>query len=251
MSNQAEEQPPQVCVPSQRLARLHEAVTRAQEGAFDEAMSMLSSGEDSPLSDIEQVLRSFIKDYKIAVEQSAISIDEFNTTRRELERKIAMIEQQRQAILTLSAPIIDIWDGIVTVPLTGDLDRARMSELMERLLVRIQSSRTSWVLLDLTGSGQINAEVGTSLLRLSSAIRLMGSDCLLTGIGESLARTLVQIGAPMAGIRSIASLRDGLMFCMAHPRAAGAPRGVDDARSDRPGASLPGGSMFQGRGERR
>lgn len=220
MSNHADEDS-RIVAPPDRLARIQQAVARAQEGAFDAALALLGGGEPGPLTELEHTLRSFIKDYRIAVEQSALSIDEFDASRRELERKIATIEEQRQAILKLSAPIIDIWDGIVTVPLTGDLDRLRMQELMERLLVRIQSARTSWVLVDLTGSAQINAEIGTLLLRLSGAVRLMGADCVLTGISESLARTLVQLGAPLAGIRSIASLRDGLMYCMAHPRSQG------------------------------
>ena len=213
------EEPKRVTVAVDRLSRLQQAVTLAAEGAFEDALKLLDASSQDELGDVERTVRSFIKDYKLAIEQSALSVDEFADSRRELERKIEMIEEQRAAIQKLSAPIIDVWEGIVTVPLTGDLDNARIHELAERLLIHIQSTQTGWVILDLTGTAQLDGESGSSLLRLSSAVRLMGAECLLTGIGNSVARMLVTAGISIEGIRSIASLRQGIKYCLSRTRS--------------------------------
>jgi rsbT co-antagonist protein RsbR len=214
------EEPKRVAVAVERLARLQQAVTLAAEGSFLEALKLLAASEQDELGEVERTVRSFIKDYKLAIEQSALSVEEFAESRRELERKIEMIEEQQAAIQKLSAPIIDVWEGIVTVPLTGDLDSARMYELAKRLLIHIQSTQTSWVILDLTGTAQLDGEAGGSLLRLSSAVRLMGTECLLTGIGDSVARMLVTSGISLEGIRTVASLRQGLKYCLSRARSA-------------------------------
>ncbi len=204
-----------VSVPAQDLNRLLQAITAASEGAFVEALTLLGRSSPGQFGTIEQALRSFIKDYKISVEQSALAIEEFTASRRELERQLHTSAQQQRAIQKLSAPIIDVWNGIVTVPLVGDLDTMRMQELGERLLNHIHATRTTWVLLDLTGAGQLDAQVASSLLQLSHAVQMMGAQCLLTGIGEAIARMLVTTGAAVDGIRSISSLREGIRYCLA------------------------------------
>lgn len=219
------EKPDVVAVPAEALARLLQAITISSEGSFAEALQLLDNASPGQFGTVEQALRSFIRDYKISVEQSALAIEDFTASQRELERQLHKIEQQQRAIQKLSAPIIDVWHGIVTVPLVGDLDSTRMQELGERLLNHIQYARTSWVLLDLTGSGQLDAQVASSLLKLSRAVRMMGAQCLLTGIGESIARLLVTTGASIEGIQAVASLREGLKYCLAQPSTgAGARR---------------------------
>lgn len=217
------EEPKRVAVTRERVSRLRQAVTLASEGSFEEALRLLEAANQDELGEVERTVRSFISDYKIALEQSAMSVEEFAESRRELERKIEVIEEQRFAIQKLSAPIIDVWDGVVTVPLTGDPDRTRMQELAERLLIHIQRTQTGWVILDLTGMARLDSEAGSSLLRLSSAVRLMGTECLLTGIGDTVARMLVTSGISLGGIRSLASLREGLKYCLSRARSTAVP----------------------------
>lgn len=208
------EKPEVVPVPAEALTRLLQAITIASEGSFGEALKLLDAPSSGQLGAIEHALRSFIKEYKISVEQSALSIEEFTASQRALEQQLRTIAQQQRAIQKLSAPIIDVWSGIVTVPLVGDLDSLRMQELGERLLNHIQYARTCWVLLDLTGASQLDAQVAGSVIKLSRAIRMMGAQCLLTGIGESVARLLVTTGASIEAIQSVASLREGLKYCL-------------------------------------
>jgi rsbT co-antagonist protein RsbR len=202
---------------------MQEALTLASMGEFQQAIRLLDERTQGEFGELERAIGSFISDYQIAIEQSALSIEEFNQSRRELEKKIQMIEEQRAAIQRLSAPIIDVWEGVVTVPLTGELDGARMQELAERLLARLQRYRTFWVLLDLTGAAQLDAGIAASLLRLASAIRLLGAECLLTGMGAQAAQALASLGTSLQGLRSISSLREGLKYCISRKSSAPTP----------------------------
>ncbi len=210
------EESPTTEVEGQRILLVHRAAKLAADGAFTEAMQLLDGAQPDAFGELQRTIRALIADYKLAIEQNALSIDEFSASKRELERKIDMVEEQRQTIQRLSAPIIDVWDGIVTVPLTGNPDQRHMQEIAARLLTRIEGARVAWVLLDLTGTPQIDTMLASQLVKLSQAIRLMGAECLLTGIGAEVAQTLVSLGASLEGLRSIATLKAALKYCLAH-----------------------------------
>ena len=208
------EDTPIVPVAAERLSRLRSAVTLASEGAFSDAVRLLDSLPRDELGEVERVVRSLISEYKIAIDQSELSIEEFRLSKLELLQKIDTIQEQREAIQRLSAPIIDVWDDVITVPLTGVLDGGRVQELAERLLARIHQVSTAWVILDLTGTHDIDSLIAEHLVKLASAVRLMGAECLVTGMQASVARTLVSLGMPLEGLRPIASLKEGLKYCL-------------------------------------
>lgn len=214
-----------VAVPAERLSRLRRALTEASEGAFAEAFEILQDLAEGELGEVERAVRSFIADYKIAVEQSAISIAELEVSKQELYGRIDTIEEQRAAIQRLSAPIIDVWEGVVTVPLIGALDNARMDELRERLLTAIHDARSRWVIFDLTGLAELDAECGRAIVGLANAIRLMGAQCLLTGIGEHVAQALASTEVALGGLSAISTLKEGLRYCMSRGPADGRRHG--------------------------
>lgn len=205
----------------EQLVRLQRAATLASEGAFAEAVELLQGPMSGAFGALEGSIRSLIADYKLAIEQNALSIEEFTASKRELERKIVMIEEQSETIQRLSAPIIDVWDDVVTVPLTGNPDRRHTQEIAERLLARIQSARIAWVIIDLTGTPQIGTTLAGQIVKLSQAIRLMGAECLVTGIGAEVAQTLASLADSLGGLRSIATLKEGLKYCLLRQRSAG------------------------------
>ncbi|MEZ4453249.1 MAG: STAS domain-containing protein [Nannocystaceae bacterium] len=186
----------------------------ASEGAFTEAFAILRDPAEGEMGAVERTVRSFITDYKIAVEQGALSVTEFELSKRELYQRIDTIEEQRAAIQRLSAPIIDVWEGVVTVPLIGALDLARMSELRERLLSAIQRSGAQWVIFDLTGVEELDERCARALVGLADAVRLMGSRCLLTGIREQVAQAMVSTDIELTGLTSISTLKEGLRYCL-------------------------------------
>lgn len=205
----------QIAVQPERLARLKTAATLAAEGSFGEALALLNGSAGDALGEAERSVRALIHDFKIAVEHSSIAVEEFRVSKVELQQKLDMIQQQRESIQQLSAPIIDVWDGIIVVPLIGALDGASAEDLSSRVLFHLQRARTTWVILDLTGLEQIDEGIAQRLVRLAQAVGLMGARCLLTGMRAGAARLLASIGSDLATLRSVPSLRDGLKHCLA------------------------------------
>jgi len=205
---------------TERLSRLRRAVTLASEGAFGDAAELLDGAQRDDLGEVEEVVLSLITEYKIAIALSEVTIEEFRVSKRELLQKLDTIQRQREAIQRLAAPIIDVWDGVITVPLSGVLDDAHAAELTERLLARIQNARTAWVILDLTGVEVVNSSTVGHLIKLAGAVRLMGASCMVTGIQAGMAQTLASVGAPLEGIWPVATLREGLKRCLSRSRRA-------------------------------
>ncbi|WP_242515137.1 PAS domain-containing protein [Sorangium cellulosum] len=127
----------------------------------------------------------------------------------ELNRSLALVEEQRQQILTLSAPILDVGCGTLAVPLIGRLDAERGDELGERLLPAIVARRASHVVLDVTGADALDPDGAAALERLSRAITLLGARPILTGVRPEVARALVHTDLT-DGLLVLRSLGHGL-----------------------------------------
>ncbi|MGK3961715.1 PAS domain-containing protein [Sorangium sp. So ce118] len=123
----------------------------------------------------------------------------------ELNRSLALVEEQRRQILTLSAPILDVGRGTLAVPLIGRLDAERGGELGERLLPAIVAQRASHVVLDVTGADALDPDGAAALEQLARAIQLLGSRPILTGVRPEVARALVDVdlGEDLVVLRSL------------------------------------------------
>lgn len=132
----------------------------------------------------------------------------------ELERQLATIQEQQKAILELSAPVINVWDSVLTVPLIGTMDNNRANELIERLLGAASRSTTRYVILDLTGVDALDTSIAGHLLRLLRSLRLLGVEGLVTGISPQVSQTMVGLGVELEDVRTFRSLRESLRFCM-------------------------------------
>jgi rsbT co-antagonist protein RsbR len=135
-------------------------------------------------------------------------------TERELLARLDLIERQKQAIQAMSIPIIQVWDNVLTVPLVGVVDSMRAGELMEKLLAEVVRTRAGFAVLDLTGVDAMDTGTASHMLRLVSALRLLGAEGILTGIQPSIAHTMVGLGLEMGSVKTLANLREGLRFCM-------------------------------------
>jgi rsbT co-antagonist protein RsbR len=209
------EDPDFVRVAADRLVRLQRVVTLASEGAYAEAARLLGAPVRDGFGEVEQGLATFIDELRTAIEQNNAALDDLKTSKLEVQRRLATIERQQAEMRELSTPVIDVWEKVLTVPLIGLLDGGRMRDLTERLLARIGQAKTAWVILDLTGIESVDSTIADHLLKLAGAVRLMGAQCLLTGIGPGAAQTIVALGAELKGLRSMASLREGLKYCLA------------------------------------
>jgi len=144
----------------------------------------------------------------------SLNVTETRRTERELQARLDLIERQKDAIQALSIPIIQVWDRVLTVPLVGMVDSSRAAELMEKLLGEVVRTRARYAILDLTGVEAMDTGTACHMLRLVTALRLLGAEGILTGIRSSIAQTMVGLGLDMGAVRTLGSLRDGLRLCM-------------------------------------
>lgn len=125
-----------------------------------------------------------------------------------------LIKRQQQDLLELSTPVIKLWDGILAVPMIGTLDSSRTQVVMEALLQRIVDTGSQIAIIDITGVPTVDTLVAQHLLKTVSAIRLMGADCIISGIRPQIAQTIVHLGIDLQGIASKASLADALALAL-------------------------------------
>jgi rsbT co-antagonist protein RsbR len=128
----------------------------------------------------------------------------------ELEEKLATIEQQRAAIRELSTPIIEVWDGIVCLTVVGIVDSVRSAQMTEELLRVINDKRTQYAILDITGIDVMDTKTVDHFVRMVKAVRLLGAECVLTGVSPNIASTMVDMGVDLTEVRTLRSLREAL-----------------------------------------
>ncbi len=125
-----------------------------------------------------------------------------------------VIDRQRQQLLELSTPVIKLWDRVVAVPLIGTLDSARTQVVMETLLQAIVDQNAATAILDITGVPMVDTVVAQYLLKTAMAVRLMGADCVISGIRPQIAQTIVQLGIDLGDITTRATLADALAWAL-------------------------------------
>jgi rsbT co-antagonist protein RsbR len=125
-----------------------------------------------------------------------------------------IIADQAAAMLELSTPVIRLWDGIIAVPLVGTLDSARAQLVMEKLLETLVASGAEHAVLDITGVPTVDTEVAQHLLKTVSAARLLGAECIISGIRPQVAQTIVALGIEFGDIATKATLADALVHAL-------------------------------------
>jgi rsbT co-antagonist protein RsbR len=143
-----------------------------------------------------------------------LDISEKRRTEDELRARLAQIEQQQEVIRTLSTPIIEVWEGVLTLPMVGVVDSRRTAEVMDSLLARISQSRARFAILDLTGVDMVDTGVAEHLIQLVTAIRLLGAEGIVAGIKPSVAQTMVTLGMDLSQITTHRNLRAALGDCL-------------------------------------
>lgn len=131
-----------------------------------------------------------------------------------LDKQLALINGQHQQIIELSAPLLEVWDGTLAVPLIGPLSEQRMREICERLLGAISTRRVRRTIIDLTGTDQLDAPAAARLVAILRGIRLLGTEGILTGIRPSVAQSLVQLDVELPELAIRPTLKEALRDCM-------------------------------------
>lgn len=136
------------------------------------------------------------------------TVTAYQRTREEI------IARQQQELLELSTPVIKMWEGVLAVPMIGTLDSGRTQLVMEALLQRIVDTGSTIAIIDITGVPTVDTLVAQHLLKTVTAIRLMGAECIISGIRPQIAQTIVHLGIDLAGIITKATLADALSVAM-------------------------------------
>jgi rsbT co-antagonist protein RsbR len=136
------------------------------------------------------------------------------TTEIAQKERDQIIMRQQQELLELSTPVVRLWDGILALPLIGTLDSARTQVVMENLLTRIVETGAAITIIDITGVPAVDTLVAQHLLKTVAAARLMGADCIISGIRPQIAQTIVHLGVDLTDVITKATLADAFALAL-------------------------------------
>jgi rsbT co-antagonist protein RsbR len=125
-----------------------------------------------------------------------------------------VISRQQQELLELSTPVVKLWDGILALPIIGTLDSARTQVVMENLLEAIVATNSRYAIIDITGVPTVDTLVAQHLLKTITAARLMGAECIISGVRPQIAQTIVHLGINLEDVVTKAKLSDALALAL-------------------------------------
>jgi rsbT co-antagonist protein RsbR len=137
-----------------------------------------------------------------------------HTTDSYIRGRDQVIQRQQEEMLELSTPVVMLWDGIVALPLIGTLDSARTQVVMESLLQAIVQTNSRFAIIDITGVPTVDTLVAQHLLKTITAARLMGAECILSGIRPQIAQTIVHLGINLQDVITKARLADAFRLAL-------------------------------------
>ena len=136
------------------------------------------------------------------------------TTEAYLHSRESIISRQQQELMELSTPVVQLWDNVLALPLIGTLDSERTQVVMENLLEKVVETGASIAIIDITGVPTVDTLVAQHLLKTVAAARLMGADCIISGIRPQIAQTIVHLGINLADIITKATLADAFAIAL-------------------------------------
>ncbi|MDI3282427.1 AAA family ATPase [Polyangium sp. 15x6] len=131
-----------------------------------------------------------------------------------LREKLRIIEEQQAAIRSLSTPIIEVWEGVLTVPVLGSVDEKRAAEMMNVMLEAVTRTACQYMIIDLTGVDTVDTATADYIMRIVRAVQLLGAQAIVVGIRPEVAQTIVSMGVDLSSIATLSTLRAALLQCM-------------------------------------
>lgn len=191
--------------------------SRATQGFTSEQTATFIFSFKKPL--FERLRKEFGKDAQLLADEvwsTTELIDKLgmHTIKTFQKAREEVIGRQQQELLELSTPVVKLWDGILALPMIGTLDSARTQVVMETLLQRIVETGSSTAIIDITGVPTVDTQTAQHLLKTVSAIRMMGADCIISGIRPQIAQTIVHLGIDLQGVMTKATLADALALAL-------------------------------------
>jgi rsbT co-antagonist protein RsbR len=191
--------------------------SRAQQGfTSDETASFIFSFKKPLFERLRQELGKKPEDLAIETWGVTELLDRLglHTVKSFQKAREAVISRQQEELLELSTPVVKLWDGILALPMIGTLDSARTQVVMESLLQRIVDTGSEIAIIDITGVPTVDTVTAQHLLKAVTAIRMMGADCIISGIRPQIAQTIVHLGIDLQGVTTKATLADALALAL-------------------------------------
>jgi len=193
------------------------STSRARQGFRPSETAMFVFSLRQPLFDLlrrestndpERLTNDLIKMTSMLDKLGLFTIEVYQKGREEV------IARQQQEMLELSTPVVQLWDGILALPLIGTLDSARTQTVMENLLEKIVETGSEVAILDITGVPTVDTLVAQHLMKAVAAARLMGAECIISGIRPQIAQTIVHLGVDLADVTTKASMADAIKHAL-------------------------------------
>ncbi len=198
---------------SERLEELQDAIADVLFVITDVAMGDYSGqlqvpqGEDTARSALYQGVNQMIEALKETRDKHARAV-------AELEEKVQIISRQAAAIRELSTPVLEVWDEVLVMPVIGFIDASRSSDLIDTALREVAAKRARHLILDITGVEVVDTATADHIVRVVDSTRLIGAECVITGIRPAVAQTLVALGADLSTLTAFNNLEEGLKACL-------------------------------------
>ncbi len=194
-----------------RINRIEDVLSSVAAGDME---ARIDSQTEDDLSGIEAAIDLLIDDLTDELKQR-------ERMQKEVEDKLSKIQEQQKTILQqqadlmeLSSPVSKVWDNVLILPVIGTLDSQRTQIMMENLLVKIVETGCTIAILDITGVPTVDTQVANHLLKTVTSARLLGAECIISGISPAIAQTIVHLGIDLSSIKTKSTLQDAMIFAM-------------------------------------
>jgi rsbT co-antagonist protein RsbR len=198
------------------IARLLDVLLRVGAG---ESVASLDSTypETHPVGALTATLNEMLGSLAEARAKSSLYL-------RDLQDKLRAIQAQEAAIAELQTPILEVWEGVLCMPIVGMVDSHRTADMARTLLSTIVRTKARLALIDITGIQVMDTQAVDHFLRMARAVRLLGARCVLSGVHPNVSQTIVHMGLDMRGVETHRSMRDALRHFVGRAESISADR---------------------------
>lgn len=187
------------------ISRARQGFTSRETGLY--IFSLKEALQDILQKEIKDPQELYLQSQKVARLVDSFAINTFETF---IKGREEVILRQTDEISEISTPVIQVWEGILALPIIGTLDSARTQTVMENLLEKIVETGSSIAILDISGVPAVDSLVAQHLIKTVSATRLMGAECIISGIRPEIAQTVVHLGIDLGSVVTKSSLASAL-----------------------------------------
>lgn len=212
----AEDLPADAELPAEELQSAFWQLKRMQRESQQQQVFWKSVNES--MSDAYAKLGAFQDELKASKqdlrEANARLEEKVSERTAELTAQLERIQAQQETIRALFTPIIRVWERVLVLPIIGSLDRDRAAEITHNLLHAVVASRSAYAILDLTGVADVDAETADHLIRIHGSVRMLGAQCLLSGLSAGVARSFANLNADLHNVVSFGALHTALQHAL-------------------------------------